>query len=111
MKLFALNTFRMAKKNKGSFLGAVFVIAIGIFVFVAMIDTLQNLKVQVDSYYEKNALADIFAEVSGISSEEIPALEELPGIRKVSGRLTRDVRILADGQTEVAAVHLLSRRR
>ena len=51
MKLFALNTFRMAKKNKGSFLGAVFVIAIGIFVFVAMIDTLQNLKGQVDSYY------------------------------------------------------------
>ena len=108
MRLFALNTFRMAKKNKGSFLGAVFVIAIGIFVFVAMIDTLQNLKVQVDSYYEKNALADIFAEVSGISSEEIPALEELPGIRKVSGRLTREVRILADGQTEMAAVHLLS---
>lgn len=51
MKLFALNTFRMAKKNKGSFLGAVFVIAIGIFVFVAMIDTLQNLKGQVDPIY------------------------------------------------------------
>lgn len=71
MKLFTLNTFRMAKKNKGSFLGAVFVIAIGIFVFVAMIDTLQNLKGQVDSYYEKNALADIFAEVSGISSVQL----------------------------------------
>lgn len=108
MKLFALNTFRMAKKNKGSFLGAVFVIAIGIFVFVAMIDTLQNLKGQVDSYYEKNALADVFAEVSGISSVQLEALEELPGIKKASGRLTKDVRILAEGQTEMASVHLLS---
>jgi len=51
-------------------------------VFVAMIDTLQNLKGQVDSYYEKNALADIFAEVSGISSVQLDALEELPGIKK-----------------------------
>lgn len=98
----------MAKKNKGSFLGAVFVIAIGIFVFVAMIDTLKNLKGQVDSYYEKNGLADVFSEVSGISSVQLDGLEKLPGIKKASGRLTKDVRILADGQTEMASVHLLS---
>lgn len=98
----------MAKKNKGSFLGAVFVIAIGIFVFVAMIDTLKNLKGQVDSYYEKNGLADVFSEVSGISSVQLDGLEKLPGIKKASGRLAKDVRILADGQTEMASVHLLS---
>lgn len=72
---------RLAGQNKGSFIGAVLIISIGIFCYVAMMDTLGNLKGQVEQYYEESTMADVFAEVSGIPSEELKRLEEIPGIR------------------------------
>ena len=40
MRHFRRNVFRLAGQNKGSFVGAVLIIAIGIFIYVAMMDTL-----------------------------------------------------------------------
>lgn len=108
MKHFQKNVFRLAIQSRGSFIGAMFIIAIGIFVYVAMMDTLWNLKGQVDVYYESSRLADVFAEVSGISESELKRLEEIPGILDVSGKMAADVRLLADGQEEIVTVHLLS---
>ncbi len=108
MKTYWKNVFRLARQNKGSFLGAVFIIAIGIFIFVAMKDTLRNLKDQVDVYYEKNCLAQVFAEVAGISETELSDLRKIPGIAGVSGKMSRDVRLLARGQEEIVTVHLMS---
>lgn len=108
MKRFGRNVFRMAKHSKGSFLGAVFIIAIGIFIYVAMTDVLWNLKDQVDAYYHTGAMADVFAQVSGISETNLKKLEEIPGIEKASGKMAKDVRLLADGQNELVSVHLLS---
>lgn len=71
-------------------------------------DTLGNLKGQVEQYYEESTMADVFAEVSGISSEELKRLEEIPGIRLAAGRMAADVRMLAEGQEEIVTVHLLS---
>lgn len=108
MKSFRRNVFRCASQNPGSFLGAVFIIAIGIFVYVAMMDTLKNLRDQVQHYYESSAMADVFAEVSGISQVELERLKEIPGILEVSGKMAADVRMLAPYQTEIVSVHLLS---
>lgn len=108
MKHFQKNVFRLAGQNRGSFIGAMFIIAIGIFVYVAMMDTLWNLKGQVEAYYESSHLADVFAEVSGISESELKRLKEIPGILDVSGKMAADVRLLADGQEEIVTVHLLS---
>lgn len=41
MRHFRRNVFRLAGQNKGSFVGAVLIIAIGIFIYVAMMDTLR----------------------------------------------------------------------
>lgn len=108
MGQFQKNVFRLARQNKGSFLGAVFIIAIGIFIFVAMKDTLRNLKDQVEIYYEENRMADVFAKVSGISESELTALKNIPGIADASGKMAEDMRLLADGQEEIVTVHLLS---
>lgn len=108
MRRFGRNVFRLAKHSKGSFLGAAFIIAIGIFIYVAMTDTLRNLKDQVDVYYKTSAMADVFATVSGISDTELKKLEEIPGIEKASGKMAEDVRLLAEGQKELVTVHLLS---
>lgn len=108
MRQFQKNVLRLSIKNKGSFLGTVFIMAIGIFIFVSMFDTLDNLKGQVDRYYEENRLADVFATVSGIREDERKRLEELPGIREVSGKMAADIRLLGPGQEEIVTVHLLS---
>jgi len=89
-------------------MGAVFIIAIGIFVYVAMMDTLRNLGDQVQRYYDSSAIADVFAQVSGISEVELERLKEIPGIEEVSGKMAVDVRLFAPSQTEIVTVHLLS---
>ncbi len=108
MKSFRKNVVRCSRQNPGSFLGAVFIIAIGIFVYVAMMDTLRNLKDQVDRYYESSAMADVFAQVSGISEVDLDRLKEIPGIQEVSGKMAVDVRLFASSQSEIVTVHLLS---
>ncbi|MFT4107470.1 MAG: ABC transporter permease [Lacrimispora sp.] len=108
MKSFRKNVFRCAMQNPGSFLGAVFIIAIGIFVYAAMMDTLRNLRDQVERYYENSSMADVFAQVSGISEVELERLKEIPGIAAVSGKMGADVRLLAPSQTDIVTVHLLS---
>ena len=108
MKSFRKNVFRCAMQNPGSFLGAVFIIAIGIFVYAAMMDTLRNLRDQVEHYYENSSMADVFAQVSGIPEVELERLKEIPGISEVSGKMGADVRLLAPSQTDIVTVHLLS---
>ena len=108
MKSFRKNVFRLARQNLGSMAGAICIIAIGIFVYAAMIDTLQNLQDQVSAYYQSAGLADVFAEVKGITETELEQFEEIPGIDKASGRMSTDIRLLAEGQTEIVTVHLMS---
>lgn len=110
MKNFHKNVFRTVLKNRGSFVGAVLIIAIGIFIYVAMMDTLRNLKGQIFKYYEDSRLADVFAVVSGISGEDLRLLEEIPGVLKASGKMAEDLRLLGEGQEEIVTVHLLSYR-
>ena len=108
MKSFRKNVLRLALRNKGAIIGAMLIIGIGIFVYVSMIDTLRNLDDQVEAYYEESELADVFAEVEGISSTELARLMEIPGIKAAGGHMARDVRILGDGQETIVTVHLLS---
>ena len=76
MRHFRRNVFRLAGQNKGSFVGAVLIIAIGIFIYVAMMDTLRNLRDQVEEYYRTSSMADVFAQVSAISHAELERMKE-----------------------------------
>lgn len=108
MKLFARNAARSAKQSWGTYIGAACIIALGVFIYVSMMDTLANLSGQVDVYYENSHLADVFAQVVSIPETEVLSLEELPGIQAAFGRLSEDVRLLAENQTEIVSVHLLA---
>lgn len=108
MRQFSRNVLRLSLAGRGSFFGAVFIIALGVFCYVSMTDTLRNLSGQVNAYYESAALADGFAAVAGIPEADLERLAELPGIGTVSGRMAADLRLLADGQEELVTVHLLS---
>ena len=95
-------------RNKGAIFGAMLIIGIGIFVFVSMLDTLANLDSQISAYYEDANMADVFAEVEGISETELKRLTDIPGIRAAGGHMAKDLRILGPGQETIVTVHLMS---
>lgn len=108
MRSYRKNVLRLAMQNKTSFFGSILIIAIGIFTLVAMFDTLQNLQGQIDAYYEENRLADVFISVIAASEDDLEALKEIDGVEEADGKLSRDVRIICEGQEEIARVHLMS---
>ena len=110
MRSFRKNVLRLAWKNKASVLGSILIIAIGIFVLVAMFDTLQNLTDQIFRYYEQYEMADVFVTVRGIPLETVQRMGSIEGIAKADGKLSVDVRMICEGQTEIATVHLMGYR-
>ncbi len=108
MRSFWKHVLRSCVNNIGTLFGAACIIALGIFIYVAMLDTLTNLRGQVDRYYQTSNMADVFAEVGGISEAELKQLKDIPGIAEVSGKMTMDVRMLMSGQTEIVTLHLMS---
>lgn len=105
---YSKNVLRLALQNKLSVMGAVLIIAIGVFVMVSMMDTLQNLDGQISEYYEEADMADIFVEVGGISEAELQRMSDIEGIAEADGRMAENIRLICDGQEELSTVHLIS---
>lgn len=108
MKYYRKSVFRMALRSRGSVMGAVLIIGLGIFVLVSMMDTLWNLRSQILRFYREQGMADVFAEVSAISDAELERIKEIPGIAEASGKIGRDIRIYGKGMEGIVTVHLLS---
>ena len=75
---------------------------------VSMLDTLRNLDGQLASFYEKQRMGDVFAEVAGIPEADLRNRSELPGIREADGKISMDVRLLGERQEGMVTVHLMS---
>jgi putative ABC transport system permease protein len=108
MKRYSLNVFRSFIKNKSSFLGAVLIIALGVFIYIAMTDVLYNLQDQVGLYFQENHFAEVFAAVRQIPEDKLRDLETIDGIAAVFGRLSTDVRLLLAGENKIITLHLLA---
>lgn len=108
MKKFWRYIYRSSIKNLGALLGASCIIGLGIFIYIAMNDILQNLTGQIDAYYQTNQIADVFAKVDGISSKNIEKLKEIDGVAKADGKMAINARLLMDGQQHMVTLHLLS---
>lgn len=107
LNLYFKNVFRAILKNKGSYFGAISIIALGILVFVAMSDVMTNLKKSTYDYYNTYHFADVFAQVNAIPSQKLKALEEIEGIEVSDGRLGQDVRLVLDGSDNIINLHLM----
>ena len=105
---FSKNVLRHAIRKKMTVLSSVLIIAIGIFVMVSMLDTLQNLAGQISEYYKETNMADIFVEVDGISEAELRMMTDIEGIAEADGRISEDIRLVCEGQKELSTVHLIS---
>lgn len=105
---YSTSLWRNTIKNKGSYLGAVMVIAMGLLVFVAMTDVLSNLRDTLQEYYDACAFADVFAGVEGIPAGKLEELERIEGIEIAFGRLTKDVRAVIEGENNIITLHLMA---
>lgn len=108
MRSFWKHVLRSSLHNIGILAGASCIISFGIFIYVAMADTLKNLNTQIDHYYQSSNMAEIFAEVEGISTVEMQRIKDIDGVGVVSGKMACDVRMLVEGQSEIVTVHLMS---
>ncbi|WP_347488870.1 FtsX-like permease family protein [Desulfoscipio sp. XC116] len=108
MSKYFTNLWRNTMKNRGSYLGAVLVIAMGLLVFVAMTDVLSNLRHALREYYDTCVFADVFAGVEGIPAEKLEELERIDGIDVAFGRLGKDVRAVIEGENKIITLHLMA---
>ena len=107
MKYFTLNVFRGSKKNLATYIGAVLIIALGIFICVSMLETVLNLSVQVNQYYKDKKLGDVFVNVTAMPKSKLEKLKKIEGISEVSGVLSEEVRLLTDETDSIVSVHLI----
>lgn len=107
MKYFNLHILRGIRKNFATYLGAILIIALGVFICVSMIETMFNLETKIHYYYEKNQLGDIFAKVSCIPEEKLKDLEKIEGIDRVSGILSKEIRLIQEDMDTIVSVHLM----
>ena len=107
MKYFTLNVFRGSKKNLATYIGAVLIIALGIFICVSMLETVLNLSVQINQYYKDKKLGDVFVTVSAMPKSKLEKLKKIEGISEVSGVLSEEVRLLTDETDSIVSVHLI----
>ena len=106
MKYFRKNIFRAAKKNIGTYIGASLIIALGIFVFISMNDTLINLRGRIYEYYQSSNMADIFAETIAMPESKLKEFEAIEGIEKASGVLSADIRLTGEGIDSIVSLHV-----
>lgn len=107
MRYYLKNIFRTFWRNKASYLGSICIIALGIFVYIAMIDVLYNLDDRLQNYYTDNQFAQAFATVTQMPRQDIAQLEEIEGISKADGRLTGDLRLYMPEQEKIISLHIL----
>ncbi len=107
MGKFSRNVFRGARKNIVTLIGAVLIIAVGVFICVSSLETVLNLRNSVDYFYEQGELADVFVNVKAMPVSDLQKLNGIRGVEKSDGRLTAEVRLLEEDADTIVSVHLM----
>lgn len=96
---------RNISQGKGQFMAVVAVVTIGIMVYVGMSSTYYNLKNAQETFYKEANFADYYFSVVKAPERLVKEVEALPGIKRVTGRITLDVPILkSDGSRATARI-------
>ena len=78
---------------KGQVVAIVLIIACGVASFVTVITAYRGLKASRDAYYRRYRMADVFAPVKRAPRAVLRDLEQVPGVRRVEGRVVFEVTI------------------
>lgn len=108
MNKYLKNIYRSVLANKFSYIGVVLIIAMGIMVYIAIIDYVQNLQIALEKYDSAVNFADVNVKVESAPQKAVDAIEEIEGVSAAFGRLETDARLLTENSDKIVTVHLMA---
>ncbi|MDR0468385.1 MAG: ABC transporter permease, partial [Peptococcaceae bacterium] len=94
--------------NKRSYIACVFLIGIGIMMYMAMNVAGDGLSMAVQKFYEDCRLADVFAKVDAMPMGAADMLSQLEGIDGAETRYVYEARVEVPGSDEIITLRLIS---
>lgn len=96
------------RKSPGRFLSILFIVAMGVAFFSGIRSSEPSMRITGDHYLDELGLMDIKAvSTMGITEDDIAAIEEVEGVRKVQGAYSAD--FLSNTDDEQYTLHVMSR--
>ncbi|MBN1776253.1 MAG: FtsX-like permease family protein [Clostridiales bacterium] len=89
--MFRKKMFRDIIASKAQFISIFILAFLGVFIYSGMRAEWEGMRVQVDSYYSKTALADSFLYGADFNSDALAEVRALPGVQNAQLRLELDV--------------------
>ncbi len=93
---------------RGQVVAIAFVLGCGVATVVLSLGTLNSLQETRDAYYERYHFADIFAHMKRAPRSLLSDLAEIPGVRRVEGRIVHGVIIDIDDMVEPGRAQAIS---
>lgn len=103
MGILGKKLWRHIGHNKGQFLAVVAVVMVGIIAYIAMSSSYYNLSQSQEKFYRENNFADYYFQVVKAPQEVMKQVEMLPGVKRVSGRIQRDLPIIKKNEERATA--------
>jgi len=100
--------FRDIRRAGGQFAAAAVVVVCAVGLFIGMYSTYYNLCLSRDSYYEEYLFADFFVELERAPVTALGRVASIPGVRRVRGRIVKDVPLEVAGNEESVVGRLVS---
>ncbi len=93
---------------KAQALAIALVIGAGIALYVAYLSNFHSLDLTLDTYYERQRFADVFASMKRAPQRLADRIAEIPGVAQVHTQVVMDVNVDVEGMTEPAVGRLVS---
>ena len=99
---------RDVRRARGQFGAAAVVVLCAVGLFIGLYSTYCNLSLSRDSYYEEYLFADFFVELEKAPLTALRRVASIPGVRRVRGRIVKDVPLEVPGNEESVIGRLIS---
>jgi len=96
MSILGKKLWRYIKRNMGQFLAVATVVMAGIIVYIAMSSSYFILSQSREQFYRENNFADYYFQVVKAPEGIVKQLEMLTGVKRVTGRVQRDLSIIKE---------------
>ncbi len=99
---------RDLRSHAGAYLACAMLMAIGVVFYSSMTRVAANMPVAQHQFYEDYRFADAFAQVRALPASRIERLNAIEGVKKASGRLTANARVVDMGREDTIELKLIS---
>lgn len=106
MWIFIKKFYRDISESKGQFVSVLAVVIVGVMFYTGLNSTMENLSKSSSKYYQDYRMGDLWCSLYRAPDSIVRSIEEVPGVKKATGRVIQDARIsLKSGE---AVVRLIS---